>query len=283
MRREFIGGRVPKMVKDAFVAEADQAGLTLTEHLEKILTERMNGKAKEESSPPVSLESIREIIREELFEEEEEEEIYSEEEPDEDYIDTDRIDDLLESPMGQYINYALWTTWWQNKEEWSEEEISDEGIVDFLEKTSAELQFLVEVPETLIEETEPYPDFLPEQLIPIIDDLLGQMEIPLEDQSSVNEALSELASQMDHTADILFQDSRAIEFMFTRQEYFQLDKMLDKINNSRWTDQHFKNLKSLILYELAEKLEESGTGFWGVTDEDMVELGKRWKMVAAKP
>lgn len=58
--------------------------------------------------------------------------------------------------------------------------------------------------------------------------------------------------------------------------------MLEKLNNDRWSDHHFKDLKSLILHCLGGKLQETGTGFWGVTDRGMVELGERWKKVAGQ-
>lgn len=289
MQREFIGGRVPKMVKDAFVAEADRAGLTLTDHLEKILTERMNGKLDEADSSPVSREDVRELIRQELSEtgslaEDEDQDEYLPEDLDHcnEEFDTDAIDELLDCPAGDYIQYAVWSTWDQNDNEWLYKDLDQEALIDFLEMVSTELQFLAEVPPAIGEEVDIYREYLPDPFIRLLDEQICWVAVDLEDRRPPAEVLPKLASRMDHQADILFQESRAIELMFTRQEYYQLDRMLEKLNNDRWSDHHFKDLKSLILHCLGGKLQETGTGFWGVTDRGMVELGERWKKVAGQ-
>lgn len=313
MRREFIGGRVPKMVKDAFVQEAETAGLTLTEHLEKVLLDRMNGN-KDETSPNVTLEDLRRLIKEELHsnqaipesqlpqpdeipaeaaepESEEEslpetkdvsyeeedilEEEYFEDDPEEE--EEEDFSDLLPESMAEALYPVVQQVWERTGDRYEGEPLDKEAVSSFLEDLAVELQSWEDdgyAPDF----ADPYEEYLPEKLTHELDQVINEAIRREGQYANPRTTMALIADLLNQRADQLYQEDRTIELLFDRSEYWHLDKMLEKENANR--NRPFADLKGLILHLIGEKLIERGSGFWGPTDEGMVGLGQRLKGMA---
>lgn len=299
MKRAFIGGRVPKMVKEAFVQEAEAAGLTLTEHLEKVLLERMNQSNEgEESTPTTSVDDLRRMIQEELAAQIEPETITTEEEPPEDpepervgeepdfeleedddfYPGNPELEgkpgDVLPYPVEEMLNLAVQQTWERTGDQYDFNKLNKGEVSSFLEDLALELQSLEEE-DADGHFVEPYDKYLPDILTDELDQIISQV-IPANTEDLEPEILlSLLTDGINQRADELFQEDRIIELVFDRADYWYLDKLLEKENASRGKKQQFSDFKGYLLFLIGERLVENGTGLWGVTDKGMVKLGGR--------
>jgi hypothetical protein len=309
----FIGGRIPADMVEEFSARAQEAGISKTELLERILAEKLDP----DGDGQITVEDIRRVVRQTIEDVEEERTLramataYIEEDDEDDFEDEYPFDDdeededdyeepegyiaslnrpreapiaamgglsvlmprLLAAELNCYIVDAYREA----------NEVGPEPLfVAFLETLAIRLEEGADEQTGYTCDDREYVDELPVDLVelidPIIIDAVNEFEVvKATDKAAFYRLLGELATQ---TADTLYLDSRVLTLSFTRTEYDVIDRLLQQVNEDRPEAEQLADLRAFLLDRIGEEMKVAGAGFLGPRDRQMVETGRELKRQA---
>lgn len=309
MKKEYIGGRFPKRIKDIIQERANGNGQSMNEYLEVLLTNVLDndgdGQVQEsqynellarleeiEVRPQVQVEAIpfldpstgivsdlapleeNDSDEEETMVEESELDIISSDEepiPAFDTLASDAFSRLTPMLLGE-LSAEISATW-SSMNGTTNEPQDKTLIVDFFENLAENLTDKAAAPRKFPRNGQELLSTLPQsyqaEIMPIIEAAISEFKGDI----SKERFFKILADLLNDAADRLYIESRAFEIVLTRAEYAIIGQMLDKTNKRR--EKPLVDLQSWIFYKLGEALEDAGDGgVFGRDNAPMLELAK---------
>lgn len=263
MKKQHIGCRVASEVKEALRENAENAGLTLTEYLEEVFDDHLNGDGTD-------------LL--EFLEEDEEEADFEDLPPGESISDLGGLSAFLPELMARELGCSITEAWEEAQEKAPDS--TDPLSVLFLELLADRLDDGATGGARYCEDGANYDYYLPEELTEQVDAVLIDSLNELGQHPSRTDLFQLIADLLRDKANGIYEHERTIELSFTRNQWIQLDKAIAKLNKDADFDFKASTVKELIHQFLGDTLTKlAGTSFFSgkPKDPDMYGVGEELK------
>ncbi len=257
---KMVGFRVPSEIKSQIEAEALERGISQQE----LMQEMIQAKYDEQDGDS------------DIEQEESHEDDFHNDDNDDEYDVFDYYPPLLAKELKCIISES----WIEANEKPSNTLLSD---------------FLITIGETITEKAiQPrqydcpenhsfdYREEFPEKTVLEIEEILETAHHEFEDSMNKELIFNTIAEFCFQRSDAIYNETRAVELVFTREEWAGLDTLLAQANKYRSKEGGAElNLEQVIRMKLGEQMEELGTGLFSPRDKVLYELGKRFQELEA--
>ncbi len=269
-----IAGRVDADIKELFVKESEERGISQQELLQEALVTYFN--QEPEPTPLPEPEPVPAPIDDlDLDPEETEDEPFTdpEEEPEPEEEAAQGLFALFPPLMAAEINCAIVKAWQE-----VDQVLNPSPISDLLLELADDLEKEAFSPRKYECQDDDYQEILPELAIDQVDRILTDAKAELGETSDKETIFRTIAQFCYEKSDNLYQTDRSITLEFTRYEWLGLDKIVTQANKYREDGQPL-DLETLIRLKLGETMEELGQGFFGPRDKQLCELSQEFQKV----
>lgn len=252
-----IGARIEPELRQIIEEEADRNGLTISEQVSSMLArEEVNGLTDEE---------VRQIVQEELSQ------IQAEQPEETDEFEELAMDTMLPKRLRQEVLAMIGDVRYQS-------ELTEDNLLflpKFLNKLADEVDDASAGPPDRMLEPLEDPQ-LEEKTLWKVDDIIEEVINEMEEDYSRQSFLTTFAEFLREAAEQHYMEERAIQMSFSKEEWEQLDLMLELLNKNRSESKRFPDLETFFKWKLGKALKEQADEklFGGYEYPEMAEFGK---------
>ena len=252
-----IGARIEPELRQNIEEAAERNGLTISEQVSSMLNQK--------ESSGLTREAIRQIVQEEISKNRR-----TPTEVGEEYVDL-AMETILPTRLRQEVLAMIEDTRYRSQLD----ENDPLFIPGFLNELADEAEDYASSPPHRIRKLDEVPP-LDEALIWKIDDVIEEVLDEMEEDYPRESFLTTFADYLRAAADLQYFEAREIRLSFSKEEWEQLDLMLELLNKNHSESKQFAGLEAYLKWKLGRALKDQANEklFGGYEYPRMAELGK---------